>query len=79
MKVVYANTTTHVASSRGHTVLLVIGTHWPDNDPLVKAHPELFSDDARFGLNFSSPPVEDAAPIEQATAVPGEKRNVKRG
>lgn len=85
MNVVYANTTTHVASGSGHTVLVILGTHWPANDPIVQAHPELFSDDARTGLYYSQPPVAAAAvldtppaspakPVETATNAPGEKR-----
>jgi hypothetical protein len=68
---------TFVAAS----VVVVRGSHWPANDPVVVAHRELFTDDPRFGLSFSRPPAEDAsaAPVESATAAPGEKRTVKRG
>jgi len=87
MKVVYANSTGHVSSSQGHTVLVILGTHWPASDPIVKAYPHMFSDDPVNGLYFSQPPVELEFPedavsevahqAEQATAEPGSKRPVR--
>lgn len=77
MDIVYA-TRTAVA---GHTTI-VEGTHWPADDPLVKAYPDLFTDNPRFGLMFTTPPTEEAAPaeppVEQATKAPGEKRTTRR-
>jgi hypothetical protein len=36
------------------------GTHWPAEDPVVKAHPDAFSEDPRYGLFYSvEPPVND--------------------
>jgi hypothetical protein len=55
------------------------GSHWPADDPVVKAHPDLFSTDPRFGMNYSVEPDGYDAPVEQATAGPGEKRQVRRG
>lgn len=84
MKVVYANTTSHVVSSMGHTVMVILGTHWPAEDPIVKSYPDLFSDDPSNGLYFSQPPVElpndlvspvAQKAVESATSVPGEKRS----
>jgi len=47
---------------------------WSDDDPFVKAHPELFSDVPAV-LERSDGAVRRG--IEQATAGPGEKRNVR--
>jgi len=58
----------------GH-ITVVAGSHWPADDPIVKAHRELFTDDPAFGLSFSTPPKG----VEQATAAPGEKRTRSRG
>ena len=57
------------------------GQHWPAGDPVVAAAPPgLFSPDARYGVSYSTPPPELAEPpAEQATAAPGEKRNIRRG
>lgn len=64
-----------------------IGEHWAADDPVVKAYPNLFTDDARYGLRSSSPlgedgyPVGEAAPkrpaaaTETTSAAPGEKRS----
>jgi len=68
VKIVFAKETFVAAA-----VVVVRGSHWPANDPVVVAHGELFTDDPRFGLSFSTPPVEEAS------AAPGEKRIVKRG
>jgi hypothetical protein len=46
---------------------------WPADDPVVKAHPEWF-DLPRKAAEKRAEPV-----VEQATAAPGEKRNVRRG
>lgn len=70
MKVVYARQTAVVGA-----VTVVAESHWPANDPVVLAHPALFTDDPRCGLSYSVPPVDDQWPVvEQATKAPGEKR-----
>jgi hypothetical protein len=80
MKAVFAKVTTAVALPSGATVRIQAGSHWSDGDPVVQAHPELFSDDPRHGMFFSRPlEPGDYPPVEQATAAPGEKRNVRRG
>jgi len=71
MDVVYATTTAPVE--------LPSGTHWPADDPVVKAHPDWFSRDPRFGMVYSVEPTGYDAPVEQATAAPGERRNIRRG
>lgn len=64
---VYANETTITASPTGGVVRIKRGEAWAADDPLVKARPGLFSNE---------PPTvrRTAAPVEQATAAPGEKR-----
>jgi hypothetical protein len=56
------------------------GEHWPADDPVVKAMPDAFSPDPRYGVQWSGPPPPELAeaPVEQATAGPGEKRTTAR-
>jgi hypothetical protein len=75
---VFASSTSTVTLPNGAQVLVRKGSHWPAEDPLVKQHPELFSTDPRFGMEYSVAPAGYDAPIEQVTAGPGEKRNVRR-
>ena len=80
MDVVYAKYSAQVGTPDGGRWNVQGGQHWPADDPVVKANPEMFSPDARFGVSFSAAPAElSEAPVEQATAGPGEKRNVRRG
>lgn len=80
MNVVYAVDTAQVSLAGGGTALVRKGEHWAASDPVVLAHPSLFSADARYGMRYSAEPVGyDAPPVEQATAAPGERRNVRRG
>jgi hypothetical protein len=44
---------------------------YPDDDPLVRAYPWLFVTDAELAE-------QTAAPIEQATRGPGERRTIRR-
>lgn len=72
-----AITTFHVAG--GLTV--VEGSLFDDADPVVRERPALFEDAEAAALRLmEQPPVfrASAAPVEQATAAPGEKRSVKR-
>ena len=78
MDLVFATTTMRVELPTGGFGVIQKGTHWPADDPIVRAHPGVFSSDPRFGLNFSREPAGYDAPVEQATAAPGEKRNVVR-
>jgi hypothetical protein len=78
MMVVYATSSAVVALPNGSRFRVAKGSHWPADDPIVRAQPSLFSDDARYGLTFSSEPTE-YEDVEQTTAGPGEKRNVRRG
>lgn len=80
MKIVYATATTSVTLDGGGSGLVEKGTHWSADDPIVRRHPDLFSEDPRYGLRFSvEPDGYDDPPVEQATAAPGEKRNARRG
>lgn len=82
MNIVFATANAVVGLPGGGQANIRAGSHWPADDPIVQAQPSLFSADARHGLNFSTPPAEPAdrqqAPVEQATAAPGERRN-RRG
>jgi hypothetical protein len=83
MRAVYARRTAAVSLPSGAVVGIQQGTHWPADDPVVKANPDMFSDDPRHGMLFSRPlqadDYPDAPVVEQATAAPGERRNVRRG
>lgn len=81
MNVVYAKGTSVVMTPDGGRHTVMGGQHWPADDPVVRAQPDLFSPDPRYGVTFSTPPPEmSEAPVEQATAGPGEKRAaVRRG
>jgi len=76
--VVYAMGTDFVPLPGGSRVRVQKGTHWPANDPAVLTRPELFSSDPRWGMQYTSEPEGYDAPIETATATPGERRNTRR-
>lgn len=80
MDVVYPVADAALSLKTGATFAVRRGQHWPVEDAVVKEHPGQFSDDPRYGLAFSTPPAElSEAPVEQATAEPGERRAVRRG
>lgn len=80
MRVVYAKNTTVVMTPDGGRHTVYGGQHWPDDDPVVQAMPDLFSDDPRVGVSFSVAPAElSEPPVEQVTAAPGEQRQTRRG
>ena len=76
MRDVYAVTTAILSTPEGGQVRVFAGTHWPAEDPLVRSHPDIFSDDPRYGLSYTAEP---AAEVEEATANPGQRRSVRRG
>lgn len=81
IQVVYAIGTERVQIPNGESVPVQKGTHWPATDPVVKAYPALFTPDPRYGLRYTAaPPGHDVNlnEVEEATANPGEKRNVRR-
>lgn len=68
----FANSTTAVRY--GATIVRIAeGDPWYADDPFVIARPELFTDEPVrvFGTR--------PAPVEQATARPGERRTTRRG
>ena len=77
MDLVCATQTAHVTTSTGQSVIVREGGFWRVNDPIVRDYPHLFSEDVRPYVSTSEPlPVD--APVEQATAAPGEKRATVR-
>jgi hypothetical protein len=85
MKIVYAKGPVRVVDHSGAALHHPAGSHWPADDPYVRANPDLFSDDPRYYLSFSEtkdwyldPAASEPSDVESATAAPGEKRNVRR-
>lgn len=75
IKTVFACGTDQVHLTSGATIRVQKGTHWPAEDPVVQARPDLFSDDPRWGMLYTQEPEGYDAPIvETATAAPGEQR-----
>lgn len=69
--IVYAAQTIHLI---GRDILIVAGEPWDATDPLVRERPDLFT---------GTPPTirttrTDSGVVEQVTAAPGERRNVRR-
>jgi hypothetical protein len=81
LKIVFATTTFQAQLSDGGQYPVRAGQHWPADDPVVQAHPGMFSDDPRFGLEtYNHQLPADSGPVEAATAAPGERRQgVRRG
>lgn len=83
MDIVYAQSTERVPLRSGAVAQVHKGQHWPATDQVVKQRPDLFTSDPRFGLIYTeAPPGYDAElnelDVEEATAVPGERRSVRR-
>ena len=81
MDVVYATGSAMLAMPDGSQVFVTMGSHWLPSDPVVRAHPEFFAPNARYGLAYSGPPPVELSepPLEQTTRGPGERRNTRRG
>ena len=74
----------HPKTGAGQAINL--GEHWPADDPIVRAYPDFFDADPRYGLSSSRPLGDDGNPVpdapkrasrdavETTTAAPGEKR-----
>ena len=77
-EVVFAVVDQPVTTETGISGYVRKGSHWHVDDPVVKAHPDLFSADPRYGLAYSVEPDGWDAPVEQATAAPGERRQTRR-
>lgn len=69
--IVYATQTVHLI---GRGILVVAGEPWDASDPLVKERPDLFTDTPGAVRTTRT----DSGQVEQATAAPGERRNVRR-
>ena len=90
MSVVYAQTTIWTSTRDGVPVFVPEGSHWDSEDPLVKDHPSLFSDDPSVGMHTSEyktpgaaifvgpQPEPEPERAETTTATPGEQRRTKR-
>lgn len=79
MDIVYPVNDATLTLANGAQFAVRRGQHWPAGDPVVREKPDAFTNDPRYGLAFSTPPAELAeAPVEQATAGPGERRNARR-
>lgn len=81
MEWVYATSTQQVVTPDGGRETVHFGEHWPAGDPVVLAAPAgLFTADGRSTMRCTAPlPEADEPPVEQATAAPGERRNIRRG
>lgn len=72
-RIVFVAATTHVRTPGSkYPTLLTAGEAWHATDPLVEANPWAFTDTPSV---VRGAPV---APVEQATAAPGEVRNTER-
>lgn len=74
MSYVYANCEA-VVYEGGLRVQLVADQIWAADDPIVKARPDLFSKEPR---KVNRTTATTAAPVESASAAPGEKRTTRR-
>ncbi len=66
------------------TVNVTKGEAWDAEDPLVLQHPDWFADSPpeikrSTNRSYTAESALLAAPVEQATAAPGEKRTLRRG
>ena len=75
MNLVFAAATC-VVGFNGGRVNLSEDDAWDADDPFVKARPEFFRDRPK---NVFGAAGRVAAPVEQASAAPGEKRTTRRG
>lgn len=66
MGIVYALRTCSARGPAGSTIRVREGEAWAADDPFVALHPDLFAEQPDR--------VRRTAPVEQATAAPGEKR-----
>lgn len=66
-----AVSTTVIVGRQGERVVVRAGDAWAADDPFVKAHPDLFSTDAKHARRAASDVVEEK------TANPGRKAQVK--
>ncbi len=67
-----------VNPASGLKIRLSVGEAWAADDPFVLARPDLFLS-VPFVVRRSEPIRLSDSPVESAVAVPGVKRQVKRG
>ncbi len=85
MDVVFAQANGQVPLESGRVAQVRKGQHWPATDQVVRMRPDLFTEDPRYGLLYTEAPpgfdseLNEFRDVEEATAVPGERRNVRRG
>jgi hypothetical protein len=79
IKVVYASRQFQTVLGTGQVAVIPKGSHWPADDAVVRANPDCFSDDPRYGMLYTQEPEGYDATAETATAAPGERRSVRRG
>lgn len=62
-------------SDLGYPVAVQGGSHWLADDPLVQAHPDLFTTDCRYGLAWSGEPPAclSVPPDEDDLALPDDE------
>lgn len=84
MKIVYAKDWVRAIDTAGGSQQFPPGSHWPADDPYVRANPAQFSSDPRYHLAFTEAkpwyldPDAVEPDAETATAAPGERRSVRR-
>lgn len=76
MRYVYAAASCAASTVEGLNLSLTQDEAWDADDPFVKHRPDLFTDEPTYPRRTVAP-VEPT--VEQATAAPGERRNVRRG
>lgn len=74
-RIVYAKSTAVLAHS-GDRVQVRAGELWDGDDPLVARYPDMFVEAPNVVRSTASE--NGYTEVEQATAAPGEKRNVRR-
>jgi hypothetical protein len=67
-----------VNPASGLKIRLTVGEAWAADDPFVRLRPDLFMS-VPFVIHRSEPMRISDSPVESAVAVPGVKRQVKRG
>ncbi len=77
---VFATANTAAATSEGLSVAVMAGEPWDADDPFVRSHPGLFSEDPPGPIypRRTVARVIDATAVESTTAAPGERRNTRR-
>jgi hypothetical protein len=77
--VVFAIDSVSLNVPSGGQVYVQRGSHWSADDPIVRAFPQWFAADPRYGLSWTGEPPEELSepPLEQTTRAPGERRNVR--